>query len=120
MASLHTAYCLPPTVTTMEWFAGIFVFIAVIAVTAVLFGLWLVMVVVRLCVSLLIGVCRMIGRFWNVMIYQDSRPLAGQAAECSNVLCKALNPSEARFCRRCGRDLSVPAQQVSVRRAAMW
>jgi hypothetical protein len=38
---------------------------------------------------------------------------------CTNDGCHQLNPTTARFCRRCGRALPTP-ERVGVHRAAMW
>jgi hypothetical protein len=39
--------------------------------------------------------------------------------QCSLRMCGAINPADAKFCRRCGRGLPA-AQRVQVRRAAVW
>jgi hypothetical protein len=45
-------------------------------------------------------------------------PVQGQRV-CAYELCKAPNDATARFCRRCGRQLAAPAR-VHVSRAAVW
>ena len=45
-------------------------------------------------------------------------PVTGQRV-CGYELCKAENDGTARFCRRCGRQLAAPAR-VQVSRAAVW
>ena len=43
----------------------------------------------------------------------------GATVRCGQDGCFAVNPADARFCRRCGRGLPA-AQRVNVRRAAVW
>ena len=92
----------------------VFLFIAITAVTAVLFGGWVIF-----------GIFRFIFRAFTVALGGGSghyRPFRiGNAAlrACVNPRCKGTNPPDARFCRRCGQQLP-EAQRVSVRRAAMW
>lgn len=98
---------------------GIFIFIlfAVLTVlTALLFGGWLIVQVLR-------GVARVICRALDLPV---TRTNAGQieakarsSVTCPNPQCRAASAADARFCRRCGQTLPQP-QRVSVRRAAMW
>jgi hypothetical protein len=77
----------------------ILVFIGVISVTALLFGGWLVMTLVRL-----------VRRVLN-----PPRPAVlgmGQPV-CPNPGCRAPSPTNARFCRRCGSRLTI-GQPVAV------
>jgi hypothetical protein len=92
--------------------AAIFIFIAIIAVTAILFGGWLIVVIVR-------GIIALVSHLLGV---DDQRPMSlpGQNnAICPQANCRAPNPARAVFCRRCGRPMP-RAQRVTVRRAAMW
>jgi hypothetical protein len=45
--------------------------------------------------------------------------LPGHTVRCPTDGCKAVNPADARFCRRCGHGLPA-AHRVQVRRAAVW
>jgi hypothetical protein len=94
--------------------AAIFIFIAIIAVTAILFGGWLIVSIVRGAIS--------IGSYLLDANGNRHRPMAlpGQnTAICPQANCRAPNPARAAFCRRCGRPMP-RAQHVTVRRAAMW
>jgi hypothetical protein len=46
-------------------------------------------------------------------------PMMLNTVQCPTRMCGAINPAEARFCRRCGRGLPA-AHRVQVRRAAVW
>jgi len=90
-----------------------FLFFAVTAVTALLFGGWVI-----------ISICRLVWRGISTMTgLPDHARLINTSASamraCSNTRCKGMNPVSARFCRRCGQHLP-EAQHVAVRRAAMW
>jgi hypothetical protein len=94
----------------MDVLAAILVFVAVIAVTAVLFGGWLVVTVVR-------GLVRGLG-----LLLDPPRPrptaLTPDRVLCPRARCHAENPTGAQFCRRCGKPLAEPIP-VPVRRAAV-
>jgi hypothetical protein len=91
----------------------VFIFLAVIVLTAVLFCGWIVFLVGR----------SLFGAF--VSLFAPARPrrtigpLRPSTVQCPTRMCGAINPAEARFCRRCGRGLPA-AQCVHVRRAAVW
>jgi hypothetical protein len=67
----------------------ILIFIGVISVTALLFGGWLILVVVQ---------------FIRRTFYRPPAPQAvpSQGLVCPNPGCRAVGPNQARFCRRCG------------------
>jgi hypothetical protein len=93
---------------------SIFIFIAVIAITALIFGGWLVVTIIR-------GIIRLAMYLFDID-GQRARPmpLPGQNnATCPQANCRAPNTAGAAFCRRCGRPMP-RAQRVTVRRAAMW
>jgi hypothetical protein len=105
-----------------EFVVIFFVFAAVIIITAVIFGGWLVIGSIRLIFrvfGLLLGID---GRSHRVG-YEPQRPPAlpsgAQTWPCPNERCRAANPLDARFCRRCGTMMPTP-HRVQVRRAAMW
>jgi len=84
----------------------ILLFLGVMAITAVLFGGWILVGIFRFFVQLIAG-----------------RPpqIAQQRVDgriCANEQCRAINAEDAKFCRRCGREMPTP-QRVQVRRAAM-
>jgi len=85
------------------------VFFLVIVITAVVFCVWVAVSVVR-------GIFSGIGR-----LFPPPRPRVSAASmvRCVNRGCGALNPSAAKFCRRCGHGTPA-AQSVQVRRAAVW
>jgi hypothetical protein len=95
----------------MEGLFTIIIFLGVIAVTALVFGLWVFVTIVKL-----------IARGLAAIVAPSSlppMPTAMRGMTCPNGQCHAVNPGGARFCRRCGRELPA-AQHVTVRRAAMW
>ena len=103
--------------TTMEvTFLTILIFFGVIVVTTLVFGVWIVATVLRLIVRGITG-------FGRAVLPGPANlpplPSVTRGATCSNQQCRATNPTGARFCRRCGRELP-QAQRVAVRRAAMW
>src|SRR5437867_4073816 len=89
----------------------------VIVLTAVIFVGWIVALVVR---AIGIALARLFGLARPRQIVNDG-PIAmpGRGVTCARRGCGALNPSEARFCRRCGQTMPSP-QHVMVRRAAGW
>jgi hypothetical protein len=102
----------------------VFIFFAVIALTAVLFCGWIAFVVIRAVVG---GVGSLFApsmwrprpRFGTMAWPSGGRPLKLNTVQCPTRMCGAINPVDARFCRRCGRGLPA-AQRVNVRRAAVW
>jgi hypothetical protein len=95
----------------MEGLLTILVFLGVIAITAVVFGLWLIVAVVKL-------LARGVGAVVSPPKLPPM-PSATRGLICAHLQCKAVNPGTARFCRRCGRELP-EVHRVSVRRAAMF
>jgi hypothetical protein len=87
-----------------NFFITFFICFAVMALTAGVFGWWVLVCIFRFVVRLLMG--------------KPSRPIeqVGVGPTCGNEQCRATNPPGARFCRRCGRAFA-PAQPVAVRRA---
>jgi ribosomal protein L40E len=92
----------------------ILIFLGVIAISAVLFTVWLVWEIVRL-------VCTAI---WRLVAGPPPPQQAivmkpANSITCPNPRCRSENPAAARFCRRCGSE--VPrVQHALARRAAMW
>jgi len=102
----------------MDPFAAILIFIAVIAVTAVLFGAWLIASIVSLVCRALIAPFRAANRRHEAPMLTTTT-VASTTGQCPNDHCRAENPAVALFCRRCGSPMR-PAQRVPVRRVAMW
>jgi ribosomal protein L40E len=99
----------------MEWAITIFVFIGVIAVTAVVFVFWVAVMILKLILRAGTALAHVGAAKGGSQVAQAS---AGRVA-CRNDRCRAMNPATARFCRRCGHELHQP-QQVPMHRAAMW
>jgi ribosomal protein L40E len=93
----------------MEGVFTILIFMAVIAVTALIFGVWIIATIARL-------LFRGIFSLFNPPTLQMP---SINGTICRNDRCRAPNPGTAQFCRRCGQKFPQP-QQVNVRRAAMW
>lgn len=93
----------------MEGALTILMFFGVIATTALVFCVWLV-----------VGIVKLIAR-GMAALFGPLPPMPGvtDGIACRIELCGASNPAGARFCRRCGSRLP-QVQHVSVRRAAMW
>jgi ribosomal protein L40E len=97
----------------MEGALTILVFMGVIAVTALVFGVWLFITIVR-------GLFRGLGLMFNTTKPSlPAMPAAMRTRVCEHERCLAVNPATARFCRRCGRELA-GGTHVNVRRAAIW
>jgi hypothetical protein len=115
----------------MEWFVTVLIFFGIIALTAVLFGLWLLFTIVRL-------IFRGIGALVAPASPTRDRELAGARAKslppligtglntlpgarCVNSRCRGFNPTAARFCRRCGSALpQTLTTPLATKRVAMW
>jgi hypothetical protein len=97
----------------MEGVFVIFLFVGVIAITALIFGAWIV-----------VGIVRLVFRAIGALFVAPAPPPPQRAQvigtiQCGSQQCRATNPSNARFCRRCGQSL--PIQRVAAsRRAACW
>lgn len=97
----------------MEGIATVFIFFAVIVITALLFGGWVIISLVRF-------VLRGITAAVSPSALPPPAPKPPQAMiRCMNDRCRHANPAIAQFCRRCGNALPA-VQRVPVRRAAMW
>jgi|SRR5882724_4636734 len=91
-----------------------FIIVAAVVAMGFLFVFWLVVSVLRGATRLLFGIpAKPRGRQLNYV----SRSL-GPVRACERISCRAMNPVQAQFCRRCGQRLQ-PPQQVPVRRVAM-
>ena len=99
----------------MDGLVTIIIFFVVIVVTAVVFFVWLIVGGVRI----VTGLIRMIFAPHRVLGPRILPARSIPTIRCPTHGCQAINPSDARFCRRCGRGLP-GAQRVQVRRAAVW
>lgn len=90
------------------------VIVAAIVVTTVLFVFWVALMVFR-------GISRL---FLGPGLKQPAQRTTAahrdppHTRRCPQASCKASNPVEARFCRRCGSRMDEP-NRVPVRRVAM-
>jgi len=87
------------------------VVVAAIIGAAVLFVFWLIVTLLRMFTRLLLGPG-----------LKQPPPLTHNppgVRACPRSSCHAINPVEARFCRRCGQRFDDP-QRVPVRRAAIF
>lgn len=98
---------------------ALLVIIGVIAVAALVFGGWLIIATVRL-VGRVLGM----GSRQSVQGRRHAPRLAATPAarrtRCAHPKCRADNPEDARFCRRCGNVIRLPRAQPVARRVAMW
>ena len=106
----------------MDIFVAILIFVGVVIVSALVFGGWVIVAIVRLLARAIGGAPRA-----PLPPARVAAPRVPQGAPwrvlCAQANCRAANPSTARFCRRCGRDVAGPVQGRAgavVRRVAMW
>ncbi len=92
-------------------FLTFFAFFLATLITSLIFGVWLVVSIVRLVVHVLQNVAR------ALVGLPRTRNVDHKISHCTRDKCGAPNPVEAKFCRRCGQRLAKP-QHVIVRRAA--
>jgi len=92
----------------MEWLA-ILIFILIVVLAPFVFVGWVIYSVVRLVAT---------GISQNARTASGAA-LPGHTVRCPTNACLAVNPADARFCRRCGHGLPA-AHRVQVRRAAVW
>ena len=102
----------------MEGVFVIFLFAGVIAITALLFGVWIVVGILRL-------IIRGVAAIFVAPRPRSLRPLvqngANQTIQCASNACRATNPATARFCRRCGQAVPAAQRVAATRcRAACW
>jgi hypothetical protein len=90
-----------------EPFAIFFLFLGVIAITAVVFGVWVIVNVFRFVLRGFMGL---------FCCHSPQHSLIGPTVHCPRRGCHAVNPVSARFCRRCGRELL----KHEIGQAAMW
>src|SRR5438067_2145393 len=96
-----------------EFFLALFIFLGVMAVTALIFGGWVI-----------VTVFRGLGSLFGVSSRQPMRggmgapPFAGQASapagyvQCRVQGCRHVNPADAKFCRHCGHAFPPPQPAV--------
>jgi hypothetical protein len=89
------------------------IFIAVVVVTMIFFGGWVVVTIIR-------TVARAFGGPRNAPVGRQvtySSPPRQQLVRCPQTRCMADNPAGARFCRRCGQAIAA-SSAVRARRVA--
>ncbi|HYO08116.1 MAG TPA: hypothetical protein VER17_04025 [Tepidisphaeraceae bacterium] len=93
------------------------IFFAVIVLAGALFFGWALVMIVRL----MLGAAGMLfgGDAAGRRAMGAGAATGARAVSCQTRGSQAINPSDARFCRRCGRGLPA-AHHVQVRRAAVW
>jgi hypothetical protein len=96
----------------------ILLFGIVILITAMVFVGWVAFAVVRVVVH---GIASLFGgcKSKRPAVQQPMRINSVRTSRCQTRGCLAINPVNARFCRRCGQGLPAAAR-VQVRRAAVW
>ena len=102
----------------IEWIVTILIFVAVIAITAVLFGGWLILAIINLIGRLLFAPLRKGGAPESTLVLPAGETTT--TIRCPNDRCRAENPVIASFCRRCGSPARAAVQHVQARRVAMW
>ena len=97
----------------MEGVFFILVFVGVIAITALLFGVWIIVAIARV-------FFRIVGTIFAPATRLPPMPdvRASQTVRCTNDRCNGQNPAAARFCRRCGTALEAAQHVRATRRAA--
>ena len=101
----------------MEGVFFILIFVGVIAITALLFGVWIIVAIARV-------ITRIIGSMLALPKVPPMPPThlvrAGHTIRCTNDRCNGQNPAAARFCRRCGTALDAAQRVRATRRAVAW
>jgi hypothetical protein len=88
----------------MHFAIHIFALFAMMGMAWFFFFVWLISTIIR-------GVCSGVSRVAGVKRTYQPAAMSWQI-RCRRVRCRALNPSDAKFCRRCGAPLSL----VEIRR----
>ena len=94
------------------------IFVVVILLTPFLFVGWVIYSVVR-AVAGGVGSMATHGTRTIANVASGGVGPMGHTVRCPTQGCHAINPADARFCRRCGHGLPA-AHRVQVRRAAVW
>ena len=89
------------------------IFILIVVLAPFLFVGWVIFSVVRAVAGGMANGAR------TVTHATTGVALPGHTVRCPTPGCLAVNPADARFCRRCGHGLPA-AHRVQVRRAAVW
>jgi len=107
-----------------EFILFIAIFVGIMTISALIFGGWFLVMIVR-------GVAGFLGltpppQHRQMGAVGPRRPSGAvqigpipNQRTCSYELCKAPNDNSARFCRRCGRQLTA-VTPTAVRRVATW
>lgn len=90
----------------------IFLFTGLVAVSAVIFAIWLFVSIVKWMVGGTMSLVRSTTTGGRI------EPVSLSTFACPRRSCRAVNPSSARFCRRCGQEFL--RQQMARRQACSW
>ena len=91
-------------------FAG--VAFLVIPVAAAVFVFWVALKVVRGLVRLLLGATSGPPQYRQIVMAPPATPPVRMVC-CEHIRCRATNPADARYCRRCGAALHAAAASVA-------
>jgi hypothetical protein len=92
----------------MDVLFGLFIFVAVFAISLVLFSGWLIIAIGK-------GIMRLFGMSCRPGPKQKVRTV-----KCPRSRCGEINPEHARFCRRCGQPMPQRFEYMKLGRAACW
>ena len=76
----------------------IFIFLGVMIVTAIIFGVWIIVTFLKL-------IARGIASIFRIGDPPRAHQVSAGEYMCPRRGCRAINPSSAHFCRRCGQEL---------------
>ena len=92
---------------------ALLIFVLLVILAPFLFVGWVIVTVVRAVAGNAANGAR------KVTYAATGVALPGHTVRCPTPGCLAINPADARFCRRCGHGMPA-ANRVQVRRAAVW
>jgi hypothetical protein len=95
---------------------AILIFVLFVILAPFLFVGWVIFAVVRAATN---GVTHGARAMTHAAGANGGGGVPGHTVRCPTNGCHAINPADARFCRRCGHGLPA-AHRVQVRRAAVW
>ena len=83
-----------------ETITVIFLFTGLVAISAVVFAIWLIVTIVKWMVGGTVSLMRSAGGGGGGRL----EPVSSATFTCPRRSCRAVNPCAARFCRRCGQE----------------
>lgn len=93
----------------------IFLFTGLVAISAVIFAIWLFVSIVKWMVGGTMSVVRSAAGGGGG---RRMEPVSSATFACPRRSCRAVNPCSARFCRRCGQEFL--RQQMARRQGCSW